>query len=138
MGTVCHESSCSALYHLELVDVFLEVRVPYTRAVLKLGTNKRGIGLLFYVLGRVTEVSPQESQHAVCCSTDVAYVFAPFEFVCDGDSKVFRGTNACDDLVAHFVREGQSVFRFVGDGEDITFLDVEFHSPGLGPLKTTY
>ena len=112
MATVCHKWSCSALYHLELEDVFLEVRVPYTRAVLKLGTNKRGIGLLFYALGRVMEVSPQESHHAVCCSTDVAYMFAPFEFVCDGDSKVFCGTNACDDLVAHFVREGQSVFLF--------------------------
>ena len=58
----------------------------------------------------------------------------PFQLLCNGDTKVFSATNTFNSLAFHLVGKVESVGLFPGDGQGVTFLDVELHAPCVSPL----
>ena len=78
---VVYHACSSTVDLLEGVDVFLQVRVPDTCAVLKLGTNEGGIGQSPGHSWAVMEVAGDEVQRGVGFLGDCAYLVMPLEVV---------------------------------------------------------
>ena len=107
---VLHKSSRSFLYHLDLVDVLLSVRVPNTRTIFKLWTDRRLVCLFFDVLRTSTQISAKETQHSSCSATSYIYVFFPLELSGNSNPKIEGTIDVVQGFSIHFICCINSIF----------------------------
>ena len=133
-GNVLHKSSCSALSHFQLIDIFLLMWVPDAGTVFQLGTDDSFVSLFLQVLRTPIQSTSEKAQHAVCGSADLINVLVPAKSAVHCDSQIDTCVNGVERLIIHGVLVVDLVFCSVSDGDNIALLYVKYHPPCLTPL----